>query len=155
MSDPKMTGLALMAISTAALVGTTSSKPAPNHLLIGAGAFRGGLDPVRANRSHCNLAGGKAGSTALSIRLFVRTDTSRRTLSVRLLGEAPWSIISSRKAAMRTWSHRIPHHAPRREFIEVDQPGSEFVVETDVSFPVEIQSDCGPGEPADQNSIDS
>lgn len=31
--------------------------------------------------------------------------------------------------------------APRREFIEVDQPGSEFVVETDVSFPVEIQSD--------------
>ena len=137
MSDPRMTGLALMAISTAALVGTTSNSLPPATFFPALALFvAGAIQFVRTNHVVLGKAEKRAHSAAnpvirenRHVGAHAERQAARRGAGLNHSGaeDSNANAIASQSAS-------------RGESIEVDQPGSEFVVETDVSFPVEIQS---------------
>lgn len=137
MSDPRMTGLALMAISTAAFVGTTSNSLPPVTFFPALVLFvAGAIQFVRTNHIALEKAEKRvhrAANPVIRENRHVGAHAERQA--------AKRGAVLNHSGAEDSNANAVASQpASRREFIDVDQPGSEFVVETDVSFPVEIQS---------------
>ncbi len=140
MSDPRITGLTLMALSLAAFVGTTSNMLPPTTFfpalaLFAAGAFKF----MKSNRLAVEAA----------------EDLTRRAINPRLSEnqqvQAQAQRQADRQGSALTHAGELDENAnpvayvePRRgapgEAIEIDSQAHDFVVGTDVSFPIEVQS---------------
>jgi hypothetical protein len=137
MSDPRMTGLALMAISTAAFVGTTSNSLPPITFFPALVLFvTGAIQFVRTN--HIALEKGEK-RVHHRVNPVIREDKHVGAHAERQAARRG-AVLNQSTAENNNANAVASQSTSRREFIEVDQPGSEFVVETDVSFPAEIQS---------------
>lgn len=140
MSDPRISGLTLMAISVAAFVGTTSNAlPSvtffPALALFAAGAFRFMMSNHKALEEAEERAR-RAVNPVLRENRYARAHAERQATrqgSALSHSGAPTGnangVASDKRADM----------APG-EYIQINDPDSDFVVATDVSFPVEIQS---------------
>jgi hypothetical protein len=137
MSDPRMTGLALMAISTAAFAGTTSNSLPPVHFFPALVLFvAGAIQFVRTNHVVLEKAEKRAHSAANPVIRENRHVGARAERQAARRGAG----LDHSGAEDINANAIASQSASRGESIEVDQPGSEFVVETGVSFPVEVQS---------------
>lgn len=145
MSDARSTGLVLMALATAAFVGSTAEMlpavtffPALFLFLLGAFKF------VRSNgRAMAEAERRIERRLRPEIRENRRAAAHAERLAARR-GSALTSInaeeAAAAEAAARLASGIGPGAADDARAIELDVPASELVVTPDVSFPVEIQS---------------
>jgi hypothetical protein len=139
MSDPRMNGLMLMAVATAAFLGTTSnSLPSatffPALALFGLGAIKF----LKSNHEALERADERV-DQAVNPRLREnRHAQAHAQRQARRQGTA-LSRSGPDKNANAIASEDLDQIA-RGEFIEFDDQDIDLVVATDVSFPVEIQS---------------
>jgi hypothetical protein len=135
-----MTGLLLMAISIAAFVGTTSDKLPPMTffpalVLFGAGA----LKFMRTNHEALERAEKR---TERALNPVIRENHHARAHAERQAARRGSSLNHSGAEdsnASRGWAGNESAASPR-EMIEFDDQEDDFVVATDVSFPIEIQA---------------
>lgn len=142
MADSRMTGLALMAVSVAAFVGTTSEVLPSQTFFPALGLF--GLGAIKFIRTN-HVALEKAEKRAhRAINPIIRENrhaqhhaerqAARQGQALTHLGASDVDGGSNRDRA----PNDIPN-APLGE-IEIGELTQEFVVGTDVSFPLEVQS---------------
>ena len=137
MSDPRILGLTLMAISVAAFLGSTSEAlPAetffPAMLLFAIGAFKF----LRANHEALSKAEKPAQS---AVRPALRAKRDARGLANRRAASKALGIASS--SAVATPHQDGSGFDSNVHAIELDVPASvgPLDIRTDVSFPIEIQ----------------
>jgi hypothetical protein len=141
MSDPRITGVLLMSISIAAFMGTTSNfLPSmtffPALVLFGTGAVKF----MRTNHDALEEAERRTHRALNNPVIFERT--GMRRAAERQAARQGESL--SHSGALDSANHRSQRSnhqldAPR-EIIDIDNMDEEFVVATDVSFPIAIQA---------------
>lgn len=139
--QPRMTGVLLMAISIVAFLGTTSDRlpsetffPALVLFAVGAVKF------MRSNHEALEMAERRAHR---KVNPVIRENRHAQGLAARQAarrGEMTSSINASDPATQsgRDVSVGKPTSEPPWS-VEVEESASDFVVDTDVSFPVEVQ----------------
>jgi len=145
-SDSRITGLALMAVATAAFVGTTSDTLPPETFfpalaLFGAGAFKF----MKSNHVALEKAEKRA-HRAVNPRIrenrHAQAHAQRQSMRQgAALTHGGHSDPDDRNANLVAagQSTRSAEVSPG-DGIEIDNHDSVFIVDTDVSFPVEIQT---------------
>jgi hypothetical protein len=138
MSDPRILGLTLMAISIAAFLGsTTEALPAetffPAMLLFAIGAYKF----LRSNHEAMSKAEERA---ARAVRPSMRENRNARALADRQAAAKAIGIAPSDAASVPHEDE--PNFDTRDNAIELDVPAAvgQLNVMTDVSFPLEIQT---------------
>jgi len=144
MSDPRITGLLLMTLATLAFLGTTSQAlPAatffPALVLFAIGAFKflksNSLEMAKTEKRFERRV-----NPALRQNQFAQ-EYAERLATMRgnpLLSVGDPSLEEAERDA-RLASGRRPDETQTRA-IEIDDREDDFVVATDVSFPVEVQA---------------
>jgi hypothetical protein len=137
MSDSRMTGLALMAIATSAFVGTTSSSLPPVAFFPALALFCfGAIKFLRSNHGALEQAekrAHKAVNPVLKQNRHAGAHAERQALQ---RGDT----LNSATAAAGNANAVTSHPPTPGGFLEIENQPGDFVVETDVSFPVEVQS---------------
>lgn len=139
MSDPRMTGLALMGLATATFLGTTTEAlpsvacfPALAVFLLGAVKF------VKANSAAMARAEKRVEQR---LRPTIRENEHAHARAERLAARQGAALSSltdaDAEAAAALASGRMQSDSDRA--IEIDESDAELAVTTDVSFPVEVQ----------------
>ena len=144
MSDPRMTGLALMGLAITAFLGTTTQRlpsvtffPALAVFVLGAIRF------LRANSAEMAKAEKRV---ERKLNPTIRTNRQAQAHAERLAarrGSALSSLNASdpdAEAAVRLASGRMPTATPGGDAIEITDDPADLVVTTDVSFPIEVQT---------------
>jgi len=139
MSDPRMTGLALMAIATSAFVGTTSNSLPPVTFFPALALFcTGAWKFLRSNHHALEEAEKRAHKAVNPVIRENRHASAHAERQAQRRGETLNSLASDENA-----NAPDPEAASRlsqRDEIDFEAAPGEFQVETDVSFPVEVQS---------------
>ena len=144
MSDPRMSGLALMGVSIAAFLGTTaeilpSATFFPALAIFGLGAIKF----MRANSAEMAKAEKRV---ERRVNPTIRNNQHAQAHAERLAARQGGALSSlnestaDAEAAARMASGQMPNQAPGGEAIEVGEDDADLVVTTDVSFPVEVQT---------------
>ena len=140
MSDPRVTGLVLMAISSAAFIGTTShALPSvtffPALALFGAGAVKF----LRSNHVALEKAEQRVHRT---INPVIRENRHAEAHAERQAGRqgAALSHAGEFESSRGSGLELAKSVSAECESISIDEQDGDFVVATDVSFPVEVQS---------------
>ena len=144
MSDPRTPGLIMMALACAAFVGSSSEIlpaatffPALGLFLLGAIKF------VKVNGAEMAKSEKR---TERRVNPTLRQNQHSQAHAERLAAKRGAALTSLGDAdaeeAARQDSGRMPvaNVAPGGDAIDLDESASDFVVTTDVSFPVEVQS---------------
>lgn len=140
MSDPRMTGLMLMAISIAAFLGTTSnSLPSatffPALVLFGLGAIKF----MKSNHEALERADERI-DQAVNPRLRENRHAEAHAQRQARRRGATLSHSGAEENNANSIALEGSDQVARGDFIEFDDQNADLVVATDVSFPVEIQS---------------
>jgi hypothetical protein len=145
MSDPRIMGLLLMTLATLAFLGTTSQTlPAatffPALVLFAIGAFKflksNSLEMAKAEKRVERRV-----NPALRQNQFAQ-EYAERLATMRgnpLMAAADPAALEQAEREARLASGRRPAE-PQDHAIEIDDQEDDFVVATDVSFPVEVQA---------------
>jgi len=140
MSDPRLTGLMLMAISIAAFVGTTNDKLPPMTFFPALVLFAAGaLKFLRSNHEALERAEKR---TQRALNPVLAENQQARGLAERQAARRGAALNHSGDGdpdANPAWATHKNTIAPG-EAIEFDDQEDELVVATDVSFPIEIQA---------------
>jgi len=140
MSDSRMSGVILMAIAIAAFLGTNSSRLPPETFfpalaLFAAGAFKF----VRGNHSALEKAEKRA---YRAIHPTIRENRQAAALAEHQAARPGTGVGDAGALETRLRGRSVDARTgyARTEPIELDIEEDDFVVATDVSFPVEIQT---------------
>lgn len=144
MSDPRMTGLALMGISIAAFLGTTTQTlPSvtffPALAVFGLGAIKF----LRTNKVEMAKAEKRV---ERKINPTLRTNQHAQAHAERLAARSGTALNAlnggdlDAEDAARLASGKLGKPSPGVEAIEITEEDADLVVTTDVSFPVEVQT---------------
>ena len=105
MSDPRILGLTLMTISSAAFLGTTSNTLPPVTFFPALALFAlGAIRFLKSNHEALKRAEDKAHQDVNPARRQARIDTHRRRHSAGQNDRDPSSVIREPSTTMRTWS---------------------------------------------------
>lgn len=140
MSDPRITGLMLMAISIAAFVGTTSEALPPVTFFPALALFAAGaIKFLRTNHDALEAAEKR---TQRALNPVIRENEQARAHAVRQANRRGAALNHSGACDSNADLASSTHFDPEtpRETIQIDDQDDDFVVATDVSFPIEIQS---------------
>ena len=140
MSDPRVTGLLLMSISIAAFIGTTSNRlPSitffPALILFGAGAIKF----MRTNHDALEKAEKR---TQRALNPVIRENRHTQAHAERQASRQGEALSHSGSCDPTETRGQHPRRTaiPQREAISIDDLDDDFVVATDVSFPVAVQA---------------
>ena len=140
MSDPRIAGLCLMAIALAAFVGTNSNLLPPATFFPALALFAAGaIKFMRSNHVALEKAEKRAYRAVQPVIRENRQAEAHANRQAARQGEA-----LSHSGAFEDGQTR-PHNSPQSAYataepIELDLEEDDFVVATDVSFPVEVQT---------------
>lgn len=144
MSDPRMTGLALMGLSIAAFLGTTTQTlPSVTFFPALATFGLGAIKFLRANKVEMAKAEKRV---ERKLNPTIRTNQHAQAHAERLAarrGNALSSLNADDLAAedaARLASGRMAAQTAGGDAIELTEEEADLVVTTDVSFPVEVQT---------------
>jgi len=144
MSDPRTPGLILMGLACAAFVGSSSEILPPATFFPALGLFLlGAFKFVKVNGSEIAKADKR---TERRVNPTLRQNKHSQAHAERLAAKRGGALTSlsdaDAEAAARQASGRMPvaDVAPGGAAIDLDAEDTDFVVTTDVSFPVEVQS---------------
>ena len=140
MSNPRVSGLTLMALSIAAFVGTTSNMlPSvtffPALALFGAGAMKF----LRSNHDALEKAE-KRTERALNPVLHENKQAQAHAERMARRQGAALNHPGAQESNSNQGSSISRNAIAPREMIEIDDQADDFVVATDVSFPVAVQA---------------
>lgn len=140
MSDPRITGLMLMAISITAFVGTTSNTLPPVTFFPALVLFAAGaIKFLKSNHEALERAEDKA-HEAVNPRL---SENRHAQAHAQRQAERQGSALGHSGALdgnANAIASADADHIALGGYVEIDDRTDDFVVATDVSFPVEIQS---------------
>ncbi len=144
MSDPRMTGLALMGLAIAAFLGTTTQRlPSVTFFPALAVFVLGAIKFLRANKVEMAKAEKRV---ERKLNPTIRTNQHAQAHAERLAARRGSALSSlnggdaEAEAAARLASGRMATLSPSADGIEIAEDDADLVVTTDVSFPVEVQT---------------
>ena len=146
MSDPRMSGLVLMGLSIACFLGTTTEALPPATFFPALAAFvLGAIKFMKANHVELQKAERR---TERRVRPTIRENRHAHAHAQRLAakrGASLNALNSNYDVAPETTARMAPGQmpsarAPGEGAIDIGDADDDFVVATDVSFPVEVQS---------------
>jgi len=139
MSDPRITGLLLMATSIAAFVGTTSEMLPPVTFFPALALF--GLGALKFLRTNHEVLKAAEERTERALNPVMRENRQARAHAERQAARQGTALARSAEFD----AHAIPTPpAAARSFapgepIDIDDRDDDFVIATDVSFPIDVQ----------------
>ena len=143
MSDSRITGLILMTIAIGAFVGTTSNTLPPEAFFPALALFAAGaIKFLKSNHEALEKAEARA-HRAVNPQLrenrhaeaHAQRQAKRQGAALTHSGHS-YSVDRNANSVASSTSNRLPPG----EVLEIDNEDSVFIVNTDVSFPVEVQT---------------
>ena len=143
MSDSRMTGLALMAIAIGAFIGTTSDSLPPETFFAALPLFAiGAFKFMKSNHQALEKAQARARravqprlSENLQTQVHAQRQADRQGGALTHLGHSDSDDLYANSVASTG-----TRSTPPRDSLEIDNQDSVFLVDTDVSFPLEVQT---------------